>query len=249
MTQVWRTLAIVYPAIDADWRDERRRRQRAIRAMSEAELAATEDVLARVPGAVRAWSSGNAALDPLDVRMASGPLRRISETGPNRWWAGPRDCRDELDRLAPAGRYDAVLVVWPAVPGLPLCGWGCTIGPGPDANRAGFPSIVSDGWQRYPVLPDPEEGFVHEWLHQVESAYRELGVREDVLPPLHDAFMSSCRPDSEPPFGGTYEEYHRRIETWRPWYEDWMTGRVRAADGRCVGLSPELWALRTGASR
>ena len=35
--------------------------------------------------------------------------------------------------------------------------------------------------------PDPEQGYVHEWLHQVESVYRALGVSEDDLPPLHDA--------------------------------------------------------------
>jgi hypothetical protein len=135
-------------------------------------------------------------------------------------------------------------VVWPSPPDLPLCGWGCTIGPGPEANGAGFSSIISNSWERYPILPDPEEGFVHEWLHQVESTYRSLGVGEELLPPLHDAFLSSCRSAEEPPFGRTYEQYHAGIETWRPWYEDWMTGRVRARDGRCVGLTEDLWALR-----
>jgi len=91
---------------------------------------------------------------------------------------------------------------------------------------------------------------VHEWLHQVESEYREYGVTADELPTLHDAFLSSCRPDTEPPFGKPYNEYHDAgARTWRPWYEDLMTGRVRKPDGGgCFGLTPERWALRNAAA-
>jgi len=246
----WRTLALVYRATETTLAiDEGDRSVR--RVVTPAEYRATHDVLRRVPAAVAAWSDGLAALDPFDIHDASEPLGSLSDLGGGRWWAGPRDCRTELARHAARGRYDAILVVWPSPGDLPLCGWGCTIGPSDEANGAGFSSMVADHWRRYPILPDPEEGFVHEWLHQIEARARTAGLGEDVLPPLHDAeILTSCRPSDEPPFGGTYRQYHDTVETWRPWYHDWMTGRVRRPDGRgCFGLTAEDWRLLRGRPR
>jgi hypothetical protein len=130
---------------------------------------------------------------------------------------------------------------------VPHCGWGCTAGRDQGIDGAGFSSIPSDHWASLANDPDPEQGYVHEWLHQVESEYREYGVTADQLPTLHDAFLSSCRPAAESPFGQPYNAYHDGgARTWRPWYEDLMTGRVRRPDGSgCFGLTPELWALRS----
>ena len=81
-------------------------------------------------------------------------------------------------------------------------------------------------------------------------------MSEAELPGLHDAAkFTSRRPTDEPPFGGTYAEYHdgfggRRGRTWSPWYRDWMTGGLRpAGDADAlvdapIGLTPARWALR-----
>ena len=243
----WRTVAIVYRSTEARLRMGIRGR-RVARAMEDDEYASTLAVLARVPGAVQDWSDGLAALDPFEVRLAQRPLRSLSDAGGFRWWPAPRDCGRELDRHAPRGRYDAVLVVWPAPADIPLCGWGCSIGPSDEANGAGYSAMISDQWRRYPILPDPEEGFVHEWLHQIEARARTAGLDPDVVPPLHDAeILTSCRTTDEPPFGETYRQYHDTVETWRPWYHDWMTGRVRrpVSEG-CFGLKRAHWRLLRG---
>jgi hypothetical protein len=157
---------------------------------------------------------------------------------------------------------------------LQLCGWGCTVG-GSDATfGAGFTSIASDHWPTLSTDPDPEQGYVHEWLHQVEVVYRALGLGEAELPNLHEAASyTSTRPPTEPPFGRSYAEYHDGApadpaaglpalppaRTWSPWYRDWMTGRLQpvasasaateelASDpgASAIGLTPERWALRS----
>ena len=122
---------------------------------------------------------------------------------------------------------------------------------------AGFSSISTDHWPTLATDPDPPQGYVHEWLHQVEAVYRALGLDEGVLPNLHAAgdFTSTRRSD-EPPFGFSYAAYHdgtgtgrAPARTWSPWYRDWMTGRLRRVDTTTaptapIGLTPERWALR-----
>ena len=247
--QVWRTLALVYLASNARYGSGLLRR-RSQRVMTREERDVIHGILARVPAAVAAWSHGNAAMDPLEVIEVRRPLRTLSSTGGGRWWAGPRDCRDDVRQLAGGRRYDSVYVIWPSGGDVQHCGWGCTVGRDQGIDGAGFSSIPSDHWASLRTDPDPEQGYVHEWLHQVESEYREYGVTADELPTLHDAFLSSCRPDTEPPFGKPYNEYHDAgARTWRPWYEDLMTGRVRKPDGGgCFGLTPERWALRNAAA-
>ena len=74
---------------------------------------------------------------------------------------------------------------------------------------AGFSSISTDHWRSLATDPTPAQGYVHEWLHQVEGFYRDLGLGEAELPGLHEAgSFGSTRPADEPPFGHTYAEYH-----------------------------------------
>lgn len=264
--QAFRALALLYLVTNARYGSGLGRR-RLQRVMTRPEREAVIAVLERLPATIAAWSDGLATLDPLDVVEVRRPLSSLSSSGEGRWWAGPRDCREELTELAAEHRYDSVLVLWPAAPDVPLCGWGCTVGPSEATFGAGFSSIASDHWPTLATDPDPEQGYVHEWLHQVEAVYRELGLGEDVLPNLHAAGdFTSTRPVDEPPFGYSYAAYHDGTvggggqpgrpgaRTWGPWYRDWMTGRLRrlgAPSGDAggpadppVGLTPERWALR-----
>ncbi|HVA87708.1 MAG TPA: hypothetical protein VNF73_15490, partial [Candidatus Saccharimonadales bacterium] len=104
-TQAWRTLALLYPATNASWGSGLLRR-RSQRVTSRPEREAIDAVLARLPAAVARWSEGNAALDPFDLVVVRRPLASLSSTGGGKWWAGPRDCRLELDELIADGRYD-----------------------------------------------------------------------------------------------------------------------------------------------
>jgi hypothetical protein len=241
-------LALVFVASDAGWRTPGGARGRVRRRAEEMELATIVAQLERVPAAVRGWSDGAASIERLTVEVVERPIVTLSPTGPDRLWAGPDDVRPELDRFVRRRSVDSVVVVWPSDRRTPLCGWGCTIGPSPGAHGAGFSSIVSDEWLDHARRPFPEEGFVHEWLHQVEGALQARGVGPDRVPSLHDAEVrTSCRPASEPPFGATYRHWHDRNpagHSWQEWYADWMTGRVRRPDGDgCFGLTPDLWRV------
>jgi len=268
MTQRWRTIALFYPVLDARY-GSGLTRGRARRVMTRDERAAIMGLVERLPKTVEAWSDGLATLDPLDIVEVRRSIRSLSSSGGGRWWVGPREVRPELESIAETGAtYDSIYALWPGDPAVPQCGWGCSVGPSDATFGAGYSSISTDHWQGLPTVADPEQGYVHEWLHQVEAVYRGLGVTEADLPPLHDAAaFRSTRPIDEPPFGRSYAEYHDGgARTWVPWYRDWMTGRLvpvagsegappdgpsdRAgnptplADLAAIGLTPERWALR-----
>jgi hypothetical protein len=255
--QRWRTLVLLYPVLDARFGSGLSRR-RARRVMAREERAAVSAVVERLPATVLDWSDGLATLAPLDVIEPRRPLQSMSSTGGGRWWIGPREVRPELAEVADSGAaYDSVYALWPGDPDVPQCGWGCTEGPSDATFGAGFSSISTDHWRSLETAPDPEQGYVHEWLHQVEAVFRRLGLSEAELPGLHDAgAFTSRRPADEPPFGRTYAEYHDGFggregsRTWSPWYRDWMTGRLTPAGERLaaadspIGLTPERWAMR-----
>jgi hypothetical protein len=263
VTRAWRTLVLLYPVLNARMGSGLSRR-RAQRVMGRDERAAIDDVLQALPATVNAWSEGAATLEPFDLIVPRRPIGSLSSSGGGRWWVGPREVRPELQEVADTGAtYDSVFALWPGDPEIPQCGWGCTLGPSDATFGAGFSSISTDHWRSLATDPDPAQGYVHEWLHQVEALYRSLGLSEAELPPLHDAgAFTSTRSSDEPPFGASYAAYHdgagghRPARTWSPWYRDWMTGRLRPAteDGAGaanladvpIGLTADRWALRDG---
>lgn len=266
MTQTWRTLVLFYPVMDARYGSGLARR-RARRVMGRDERAVIEGVVETIPSTVAAWSEGAAALAPFDIVAVRRPIGSLSASGGGRWWVGPREVKPELTDVAATGAsYDSVIALWPGDPDVPQCGWGCTLGPSDATFGAGFSSISTDHWRTLATDPDPAQGYVHEWLHQVEAVYRALGLGEDELPPLHDAgAFTSTRPVEDAPYGRSYAEHHDGIDgrsgarTWSPWYRDWMTGRLRRVDGHApalvlagseepvIGLTPARWSRRSAA--
>jgi hypothetical protein len=277
VTQVFRTLVLYYPVLDARFGSGLNRR-RARRVMGREERAVIDAVVDTMPATVAAWSEGAAALEPFDIVSVRRPLGSLSSSGAGRWWVGPREVGPELRDVAATGAaYDSVIVLWPGDPDVPQCGWGCTLGPSNATFGAGFSSISTDHWPTLATDPDPIQGYVHEWLHQVETVYRGLGLSETELPPLHDAAaFTSTRPRDEPPFGRSYADYHDGVDsragarTWAPWYRDYLTGRLRrvgatgatgptratgAAGGGApqalfevpIGLTAERWQRRSAA--
>lgn len=203
--------------------------------------------LRTVPASVAAWSEANAVFVELETRILDEPIRSLSMSGPGRWWVAPEDVEETLARLAPPGRWDSVFLVYPTDGSFGTCGWACTVGPTPLAGGAGFSSITSDRWEPDLHRLFPEEGFVHEWLHQVEAMYRALGLGRDELPDLHDvADRTSARPPDLAPYGRGYVEHERETGTWQPWYRDLMTGTVgpKGVERPPMGLTTERWARR-----
>ena len=253
--QRFSVLALLYLVTNARIGSGERRR-RVQRVMTRPEREAVTAVLEGLPATVADWSDGLAELQPMHIVEVRRQLSTLSSSGEGRWWAGPRDCREELLALTADRPYDSVIVLWPAAPEIELCGWGCTVGPSDATFGAGFTSIASDHWPTLATDPDPAQGYVHEWLHQVEAICRGFGLGPDELPDLHAAAdFTSTRPDSEPPHGRSYATYHdggdglAGARTWAPWYRDWMTGRLRPVTSvvdpqPAIGLTPERWARR-----
>ena len=166
--QRFRTLVLLYPVIDARW-GSGLLRKRARRVMTREERGVIEGVVERLPDTVQRWSDGLAELAPLDVIEVRRPIPTLSSSGGGRWWVGPREARAALEEHSAPGRYDSVYALWPCDPEVPQCGWGCTLGPSEATFGAGFSSISTDHWPTLASDPDPEQGYVHEWLQQVES--------------------------------------------------------------------------------
>jgi hypothetical protein len=180
--------------------------------------------------------------------IADEPVRGLARVGGG-WWADPGALAPLLEpHLGAPGAFDSVIALYPADGSPELApAWGYTWGEVGFLGGVGVSSIVSGDWPRWATMTDPEQGFVHEWLHQVEPVYRRLGVGEDVLPNLHDvADRRTSRPDAADR-AETYVEFERRTGSWRPWYRDLMTGTVGPATGeapRVRGLTRERWLRR-----
>ncbi len=239
----WRLRFLVVPALDARAGWSRRRR-----AMGDDEIAADLAMLDRVPAAIEAWSEGNVRVAAEPAIVADGPLRHLARVGGG-WWADPSGLAPLLEpHLGRPGEFDSAIVLWPADGTRELApAWGYTWGQVDFLGGTGVSSIASGDWPRWPTMVDAEHGFVHEWLHQVESVYRGLGIGEHDLPSLHDvADRRTTRLDA-PDRSETYVEHERRTGSWRPWYRDLMTGTVGPKSGeapRVRGLTRERWLRR-----
>jgi hypothetical protein len=240
----FRALALVAPRLDAR---PGLRLLRARRTMEDAELAEMLRVLAALPAAVDAWSEGNAALEMERVEVLDEPIRSLTRVDATRWWVAPSDVRAALGRFAAGRAFDSIFLVYPTDGSFPLCGWGCSAGPSEASAGAGWSSIISDHWQEGARNPHPEQGFVHEWLHQVEAMYRGSGVLgAEAFPDLHDVDGRTSTRLDEPPFGRPYVDWERETGSWQPWYRDLMTGTVspKGIERSPVGMTRDRWALR-----
>ena len=97
-------------------------------------------------------------------------------------------------------------------------------------------------------MTDPEHGFVHEWLHQVEAVYRRPRASVRTTCRASTTWRTAGPRGPTPRTGPeTYVEFERRTGSWRPWYRDLMTGTVGPKAGeapRVRGLTRERWLRR-----
>lgn len=222
----WKTLVLMYRETDVTFTRPNGSEYHLRARLSNSMYDLTTDVLGRFRRSVNNWSDGLAALDMdfVDVPHPLSHLNRLSTS----YWVGPDAVKADLDRYAPNGTYDSIIVIWNATDDagvtVPVAGWGMTMAPGWWANGAGYTSVITPThawWWTDAVAP--EEVFIHEWMHQVIFFHEVAGrMRLD----LH----------AGPAFG--YRDYRG---SWKEWLSDVMQGRVRDGD-RFRGVSPEIWA-------
>ncbi|HWH24968.1 MAG TPA: hypothetical protein VNW68_08780, partial [Candidatus Limnocylindria bacterium] len=163
-TTSWKTLVLVYRQTDVSFRlpDGTPARLRA--SMPDEMLELVTGIAATTGNRIYNWSDGLADWQ-LTVALAERPLRQL-EPLDNGYWVSPAVIEADLDRHAPAGRYDSVIVVWSPTGGelsVPMPAWGLTLPPGEWSNGAGYSSIATpaEEWW-WTAAAAPEELLVHE---------------------------------------------------------------------------------------
>jgi len=233
-TTTWKTLVLVYRSTDVTY-VEGGVTQRLRTSMTSADVNAAVSAVKRTPGTVYDWSANQATMR-MKVVYPDHPVRRVSLHA-NRdygYWLSPADMAADLDRYAPAGTYDSVIVIWrkdtDAGQVVPGTGWGWTTADRTHTNGAFYTSVTQLPNHRGWPGAYPEEVFVHEWLHQVEGFY---GWNKGFpLPGLHDTDR----------YGYTAVD-----GSWNKWYRDYMRGKVW--DGsRYLGMTSTAWASSTPTS-
>lgn len=229
-TTTWNALVLVYKHADVAY-TQGGEAKRVVTKMTDSDRSRARAVVGRIPSSANELSDGSGAIRQTIV-YPNRTIRSVTKLGEDNYWLSPSDIAADLDKYAPDGKYDSIIVNWRKHDGkgrsVPSYGWGWSIGPSGWSNGAGYSVVTTpENARRTWDGSHPEEIFVHEWMHQLEGFYRGKGAD---VPPLHDAEKLGYEPDSR--------------GSWWAWYRDYLRGRVRDGD-RSVGVSPGVWALGT----
>lgn len=164
------------------------------------------------------------------VIVSEVPLRTVN-ADKNCVACGPSNYADEVERLAPVGKYDGIFVYFKHIDDrtgytLPRA-FGLSVGPNPDANYAGQTCINWAPASLWTRDSETTEIFLHEWLHHLEAFYGSKGVH---LPRggLH----------------GNVDHNYKHNGGWKDWYRDFLNGNIAEGDVK-VGLGERAWSLGT----
>jgi hypothetical protein len=197
--------------------------------LSESEIADALWSFGGFPRLAEELTSGAARVEP-EIITTERPLSSLTRRGRNEWWPSPHDTRRELDRFAPAGKFNSIFVFWPqhdflrrtSVPGH---AWGLGMGASDWSNGATYAAIAnapSANWKN----EARGEVWLHEWLHGVCHHFAQRGHRM----PARDADGAELHGYARSPTLG-----------WTGYYRDLMNGNVVEA-GKEVGIPPGAWS-------
>ncbi|MDQ3938284.1 MAG: hypothetical protein M3253_06335 [Chloroflexota bacterium] len=221
----WKAILLIYRDTDVTFTRPDGSTYRLRARMSDSMYDLSRSVVNKFVNSASTWSDSYAAMS-LTVVDVPVPLTRLDPLGSG-YWVGPKAVRPEMDKYAPAGKYDSIFVLWQnkdsAGVSVPVGGWGLTVAPGSWANGAGYSSIFApkEAWW-WTGVQQPQEVFVHEWMHQVLFFHENAGrLKLD----LHAT--------------GQYG-YSAVDGTYKAWLSDVMRGRVK--DGSTLlGVNYKTW--------
>jgi hypothetical protein len=229
-TTTWKTLALVYRETDVTFpRNGSSYRLRA--RMSDSTFDTIHQLIGQTKRTVNDWSGGLAAwnLTMIDVPH---PVTNVVPLGSG-YWVNPDVVKSDLDKYAPTGTYDSVILVWEPRDSsgveIPVPAWGLTMVGGWWSNGAGFSSVITlKSMSTWTGQTYPEEVFVHEWMHQVIYFHEQAGrMKLD----LH---------------AGSQYGYSASNGSWKKWTSDVMRGLVwDAANNKYIGVKPAIWQAAT----
>jgi hypothetical protein len=221
----WKTLLLVYRELEV----KLGRSKRFHHVLSEGEVDNALWSFRGFPRLVEELTSGAASVESKIIKIER-PLSSLTRRRQKEWWPSPGDTRPELDRFAPAGKFDSIFVFWPqhdfgretSVPGY---AWGLGMGGSDWSNGATYAAIAnapSASWKN----EARGEVWLHEWLHGVCHHFAQRGHTM----PDSDADGAELHGYTRSPTGG-----------WTEYYRDLMNGTV-VEKGERVGIPLRAWS-------
>src|SRR6476646_9371125 len=110
--KIWRSLLLVYDAIDVQIRNRSGSPQRFIHSLTDPEVRAAVSAFQQFPTLVEELTARKAGLR-YELHRVERCLTSLTEMGKGMYWPSPTDVRVEIDRLATVGSYDSLFVLWP----------------------------------------------------------------------------------------------------------------------------------------
>ena len=216
----WRALLLVYRSIAL--------RGGFTHTLGDDEVRLALDSFAHFPPLATDLSAGEVGV-ACEVVHPDRPLTTLTPMGGDMRWPSPDDTRPELERLAPAGAWDSIFVLWPqrdlrTDAHVPTGGWGLAIRATEWSNGATY-ATVTNASEAVWAFPMAGEVWLHEWLHGVCDHFARRGFE---------------MPERDADGGGQAGYTQSRVDGWTAYYRDLMTGRVPSG-GRLLGIPAEAW--------
>lgn len=226
--KIWKAILLIYERIEVSYPGRWRLQKRFSHTLPEREIADAIMSFEHFPALVADLTAQRATINHEVVRVKAS-LDSLTCRAKGMFWPSPNDTRDELDHLAPSGKYDSIFVFWPQSDlvrkrSIRSGGWGIGMGASQWSNDATYAAVgnaPSFAWR----IPKIGEVWLHEWLHGVCAYFHSQGH----VMPSGDAD------------GGSRHGYVQSETTgWTDYYRDLMNGAV-LDNGRLTGIQSDGW--------
>jgi hypothetical protein len=225
---VWRSLLLIYAAIDVRLRRRSQRSQRFAYVLSDQEVQDAVRSFQRFPVLVEELTSGRAGIH-YEIKYVQRCLTSLTWMRKGIYWPSPNDTREEIDRFASPGSYDSIFILWPQqnlMDGTSIRSdaWGLGMAASSWSKEATYATVTNTESSRWQI-PVVGEVWLHEWLHGVCGYFHGRGYRM----PAGDAD------------GGARHGYiQSAVSGWTDYYRDLMTGSV-VEEGKPTGIPLDAW--------
>jgi hypothetical protein len=225
---IWRSLLLIYDAIDVRIHGRSGGSLRFSHSLTETEVRDGVRSFQQFPLLVEDLTSRRAGVE-YQMHRVERCLTSLTHLSEGMYWPSPTDTREEIDRLAAAGSYESIFVLWPQNnikngTSVPSAGWGLGMAASAWSNNATYATVGNTEswiWQ----IPVAGEVWLHEWLHGVCAYFADRG---------------HLMPDGDADGGGRHGYRQSPVSGWTDYYRDLMTAKVLDA-GRATGIPLEAW--------
>jgi hypothetical protein len=228
---IWRSLLLIYRAIDVQIRGRSGSSQHFIHFLTDTEVRDGVNSFQQFPLLVEELTFRGASIR-YEIHSVERCLASLTHMTEGMYWPSPIDTREDIDRLAAPGSYESIFVLWPQQnlkdgTSVRSAGWGLGMAASVWSNSATYATVGNtDSWRWQ--IPVVGEVWLHEWLHGVCAYF----VGQGYVMPGGDAD------------GGARHGYIQSpVSGWTDYYRDLMTGSVLDA-GAATGIPLDAWRSR-----